>query len=1518
MKYILSIIFIFAFYVVIAMADIDNNNATYVLDFDTELEGIQGPEEISWTKGENYEVDLILLNANNIIGVNCDIAFNNEDIKILMVHQKLGDSNFDGISSLNDLAILGRAYGSCVGDNYYKISYDLNRDGCIDILEYSAHNSGYEQTSKFWTDAQEYDGTIEEDSHECFNIYDPVSVMNENGIINDLATFLLRRPGDEHSESDDGNGLVLFTIRLKVKDYSPNSFTNINIINPVVWDIDDILNIPTECNGQESIVSITDSKDKKYESNKFSYSEPEKLCLTEEYGNQSFENRYQFLLDKCTVNPDFNNDGLVDSVDLFLIYDYFHSVVGQGDLSGDGLFNAIDIAIFAANWHKTEGDFIIPEPVIPTNTPTFCPTNTPNPTSTSTITPIGSPIPTVTPTPLPTFPSSEIIECLILFYTDRMNNLGYSSEDVDKLRELVGNDLAPMVDGYFIEVGNRLTNELANSYKAWDNTRADLLLGNDLGIESVNQANTIVENLKVILKDILDNELNGQSPKYLLIVGGDEVFPFYRHKDNTDTANQESNYSMIDSHYSVGCALKENYFLSDDYYGSIVNNFETVLESNMDLQDLILGRLVETPNEILISINRFIENNGIINITREGEGGALIAGSDWFRDAATRIGELSDENDLILCDAYTIDPTSPEVLYSAMNETIGVVSKQPFQLHFIGLHSDHINTYLSNRMLDKISVNEFYNNLSDETLSGDLVFHLGSHSGLEVPSGYNQSDGLDHPQLFLGKGCAAYISQTSFSGASGNITEFSEKIAIRFWYELLLEKEKTVGEAILEAKRRYLLEDRQPSVSEVENFELNIGEDEKVVLNTVLYGFPMTKIYSRYEDVTKSNFNRQIISKGNTFKEDNIIVNQFSLQFPDTAFNEINTSKGTYYDLDNNVLSNSNEPVMPYISSVLSIGNNIGRIARGTVFLGGMYHTQTNFDPVIEKSYWLPGDTEDVEGTLSTEANEAWFPPIPISANTIKLDRRFSNSSNIQKITWVAGQYKDNDRSFRLYNSLNTESYWLLESEDRTLEKIKPEILSIDTSLEGNKFSINIETSEDILKAYFTYTTGLDEWNSLALNSGSDERHWGAELTLSEAADYILQVVDKNGNVSINSNRGRYYRTDGTPLPTPTLTQTSIPNTPTITPTSIISDGNIFDIDHDKTVTFQDLLILIEAMNETDYLVDFNSDGLLDSKDLFLFTSWWKKDVEIVHTTPTATPEVTSTPTMTHIVELTPTSTPTSTPSVLPDDNFEPDDTYEQANLIELNSTQENHSISKSGDIDWVKFILHEDSYISIETLGSEGDTILSLYDSEQNEIARNDDGDINLFSKIFQYLLTGDYYAKVESFDSESLVSDYTISLESVNYSDVSPLRIAIDVDADTPGIQTNRIFSEPPEVDQYIEVYITISIDDPGFSDWNTAEINFSIKGSEPPVTFVLVGNSNNELGSFSSIKQTVDENTISLIGGYTGELGTGDTVFYKVSLCMGTAENATITFIPGNCGIANMIETVDLVGVYSYISW
>ena len=145
--------------------------------------------------------------------------------------------------------------------------------------------------------------------------------------------------------------------------------------------------------------------------------------------------------------------------------------------------------------------------------------------------------------------------------------------------------------------------------------------------------NVVAESIKTIVDAYSDiNPL-----EYVVIVGGDNMIPFFRYPDNA-LLGPESDYfpPVLDSTASQA-GLRLNYVLSQDGYGA--SEFLSLNGTEFPVPDLAVGRLVETPGDILKQLDAYFQTtNGVAPAPQA----ALITGYDFMDDVAQAVkGELT-------------------------------------------------------------------------------------------------------------------------------------------------------------------------------------------------------------------------------------------------------------------------------------------------------------------------------------------------------------------------------------------------------------------------------------------------------------------------------------------------------------------------------------------------------------------------------------------------------------------------------------------------------------------------------------------------------------------------------------------------------------------------------------------------------------------------------------------------------------------------------------------------------------
>ena len=129
---------------------------------------------------------------------------------------------------------------------------------------------------------------------------------------------------------------------------------------------------------------------------------------------------------------------------------------------------------------------------------------------------------------------------------------------------------------------------------------------------------------------LLDNPLIVRpSVQHIVVVGDDTVLPFGRVLDNTAYANERGYASTFfgtsNNQYLSTYAL--GFLPTDDPLGDV--NYSG---QGPYVPELALGRLVETPAQIISQVNQYVTRNGTLAPTR-----ALTMGYDFLKDGATQI-----------------------------------------------------------------------------------------------------------------------------------------------------------------------------------------------------------------------------------------------------------------------------------------------------------------------------------------------------------------------------------------------------------------------------------------------------------------------------------------------------------------------------------------------------------------------------------------------------------------------------------------------------------------------------------------------------------------------------------------------------------------------------------------------------------------------------------------------------------------------------------------------------------------
>ncbi len=634
--------------------------------------------------------------------------------------------------------------------------------------------------------------------------------------------------------------------------------------------------------------------------------------------------------------------------------------------------------------------------------------------------------------------------------------------------ELIELSRHPSVKGIILDVCE--DPRCSEAYNVWDS---------HLTSENAN-------NVAKAIKDVIDATREVYTNvEYILIVGNDEVIPFYRIQDKSlesyvgcyglyDEKDYIETYEQLKRTTSVGSAFNENQFLTDDFYADFESEeLPEGFEGELNISDRSIGRLVETPEEISKTIEVFSKKGEILEPNR-----IFITSYDFMNDAGescTSIwGTLSTP-------VFMGKGIEEKGTYSETSEIVKELLNKSNNIIAIFQHADHHEFDIEDAH-GYITSNIISNSPAD--LNGSIVYSMGCHAGLNVPG--DEKFSYDLAQAFMDKGVLAYVAPTGW-GIGGVVTEAGHERLMHYFTKHLCEG-MDAGTALMLAKQDYYGYD----------FDFDYI-DQKVVSTAVLYGLPMYGV--------------------DTEAETERIVKAMSMEKPCNTFtfrpdySEIETPVGTYSSVDE-TLSSPGKPVLPKLIWPYLMD---GKMLHGITLKNARYVLIENTAlPYEEYVVSIAGGYKQPVLT-----GETWNPSAFFKVNTIG-NRQYIIliTGQFKKTGWtIKGGQKVNIGDLRRYNELTFD----LHLSAPTDEKESPEITV--SYVNASCIQVNATDGSGVQKIVIAYTDKKGIWESFDIVPETSACELEAEIELEDAKEYLVQVVDVYGNVAVEDNDERYYST---------------------------------------------------------------------------------------------------------------------------------------------------------------------------------------------------------------------------------------------------------------------------------------------------------------------------------------------------------------------------------------------------------
>jgi hypothetical protein len=666
-------------------------------------------------------------------------------------------------------------------------------------------------------------------------------------------------------------------------------------------------------------------------------------------------------------------------------------------------------------------------------------------------------------------------------------------------------NLANATRGFVWQVDNPLIFPTASSaFQRWDTAPCDVAAANTV----VSAINSEIDQLVPAGSALRAGIQN------IVIVGDDDQIPFGRVADGTTTSN-ESDYAgdvlKVDGTASPeSSALGQHMLLSDTPYGSF--NPISWKAGAFYLPDVALGRLVESPADIMKQIDEYTQQNYL------NASSSLVTGYDFLADGAQGVdaalkaitGIPDAQRHQLINETWTATDLTSQLFPPG-----GAPRVDSINAHFN--HHDALPAAGSASNSASLFHSSTVGGANGASLADALVFSMGCHSGLSVSDldyGASGGNALDWPQAFASQG-AISIGNTGFGYGDSATVAFSERLMKLFAQHL--DHTMTVGQALMRAKQDYF--------SSLGSFS---DYDAKVLEEATFFGLPMFNVGTPAQQAPPSD----PISAVNTTTNDPVTgvasasVDVTSTFSPATATAPFYTANGQ----DPQVTSN--QPIEPRTELDVTAPplGGAAPIAHGALITGLTSHD----GPTVSSSSLAYG-----QATIDLTAHDPKLAPAGAAFPSVlqNVTSYAANGKRRDNLVLVSGQWVPDAANpavgkQRFFDDITTRMYYRPASD---LDFTAPTIGAIDSQVVGNTLQISV-TAADVdqnnqpgtVKQVTVLYLDQGAWHSLNLSASGNS--WTASVGVSSATiPYFVQAVDASGNVGVSTNKALLFTPNHAP-----------------------------------------------------------------------------------------------------------------------------------------------------------------------------------------------------------------------------------------------------------------------------------------------------------------------------------------------------------------------------------------------------
>lgn len=653
-------------------------------------------------------------------------------------------------------------------------------------------------------------------------------------------------------------------------------------------------------------------------------------------------------------------------------------------------------------------------------------------------------------------------------------------------------------------------------------------------------ANNVVREITRLVQDVVAAR---PTLANVVIVGDDRQIPMANIVDEARFANERTFAQNFSGNNESIAALVAGMYRSDDVYGT--DNWFRVRDHELYVPSRAVGRLVESPSQIINAANKFFAFGGRLDPATEanafGDDTAFVTGYEFLADGA-------EANVRALETGYgldgVVDCSAPDGDVACLidetwtGDDLATALETPYDIVGINGHFDEryaLAASGNSGCADPTNPGGSCSDLFgvDDLPAGfgrTLVYSMGCHAG------YSRSDiqigtsanAPDWAQTFA-EADSLLAANTGFGYGDTLVVALGEQLTTYFADEAT-DAGSSVGNAWVDAKQAYL-----------SDLVVLDAYHEKTMMQFVFYGLPMYHVDESPAPLAPlgqglASAPAQLVPGDEAALHlSSIGLPALTVQAPlvigsssgPATLAETTTPSGTYYDVDGDRFEHSGLPIqplnkIPVAASVAVDGTTYA--PRDALVVELVSEDIADFDPVFFRPTIDQGANEPraeyLDGSFPAEIAAVGLP-------------YFDEGVAARQLLLAAGQYQGSPDvadlgTQRLHTYTEVEVYY---GPMGALDKDAPLITRSEGFVGNDVVFFEVDTADAAGSVGRVYVMFREEgavsgaWTGVDLSAGADGTWRGGWPFSSQVAEFFVQAVDDSGNVAISDSKALNFNT---------------------------------------------------------------------------------------------------------------------------------------------------------------------------------------------------------------------------------------------------------------------------------------------------------------------------------------------------------------------------------------------------------